>query len=129
LKTFFEKKLNILSHFFNKMNHQDNVDRLFGLFVAESYLSTLEELIKATTNVEETFISLKVQKILLARFKSLFLDETLEERCQLLLLQFLYNIISCTEHLVSQFFFKKDNVCIVFKLLFYPCRMTSIWRN
>jgi len=68
LKTFFEKKLNILSHFFNKMNHQDNVDRLFGLFVAESYLSTLEELIKVTTNVEETFISLKVQKILLTRF-------------------------------------------------------------
>lgn len=85
------------------MNHQENVDRLFGLFVAESFLSTLEELIKATTNVEETFISLNVQKILLARFKSLFLDEALEERCQLLLLQLLYNIISCTEHLVSQF--------------------------
>jgi hypothetical protein len=111
------------------MNHQDNVDRLFGLFVAETYLSTLEELIKATTNVEETFISLKVQKILLARFKSLFLDETLEERCQLLLLQFLYNIISCTEHLVSQFFLKKIMFVLFLNFFFSPCRMTSIWRK
>lgn len=99
------------------MNHQDNVNRLFELFVAESYLFTLEELIKATSNVEETFISLNVQKILLARFKSFFLDETLEERCHILLLQLLYNIISCTEHLVSQFF--KERQCLYCFLIYF----------
>jgi hypothetical protein len=81
------------------MNQLDCVDHLVELFVGDGYFEILERLISVTTNTEESFFSLKMQAILLARFKSLFMDETLEERCLVLLLQFLNNIILCTEHL------------------------------